>query len=1744
MYPRTIYVQPAAMPLLMRKGIRFLTFLFVLMVSLHATGQDYSNKGKDFWVIYTGHIDGTTSRMALYITSQYNATGTLSVAGNNLPFTVTANQITTLRLTNTSTPANSLAYNAQVVGIGTNKGIHIVADTPIVVYAHILNSARSGSTLVLPTKVLGREYYVSGYASNPGNNSRSEFAVVATEDNTQVEITPKQTDGNNTYPANTPFQVTLNRGDVFQYQTANQGDLTGTFIKSVATTGSPCKPIAVFAGSTWTAMGCGSASSGDNLYQQLFPLVSWGQYYITAPMKLRSYDIFRVLVKDPTTQVTVNGTPLPLGTLINNSYYEFNTQGNNTPRIITSDKPVCVVQYLITQGCDGVNSDPEMIILNPIEQTLSDITVLSARNDLTPPNTNITRHFLNIIIRTAGLTSLRIDGLPYTATPVAIGTTGYSYLQEEVTTSTLTNPTHRAVSDSGFVAIAYGYGNVESYGYNAGTNVRDLYQYVSVQNQYATVTFPAACKSSPFYFSMVFPYQPTSISWRFSGLFTDVTIPNPVYDNTFIVNGKQLYEYKLPTPYTINTAGSYPIRVIANNPTPDGCSGEQQIDYILQVFDPPLADFTTTPVCFPNPVQFTENNNTGGRPIISRYWDFGDASTAINSNPAHTYLAPGTYNARFALITDVGCLSDTTSHIVTVSPLPTASIAGTVAVCQNGTAPAISFTGASGTAPYTFTYTINGGAPLTVTSTGNVATVNAPTAVPGTFTYTLVSVQDASPATCSQLQTGTAVVTVNPLPTATITGNTAVCENATSPLVTFTGATGTAPYTFTYTINGGTPLTVTTTAGNSVTVPVPTAAPGTYIYSLINVTDGTATACTQNQTGSVTIQVNPLPTATISGTTEQCENGSSPQISFTGATGPAPYTFYYRINGGPLLNVTSTGNTATVTVPTAVPGTFVYSLVSVTDGSTTTCSNLQTGTATVIIHPLPTADYAVSNPQCPGIPVNFTDQSSPNVGNLVGWSWNFGDPASGAANTAAVQNPVHTYMASGTYTVTLTVTNDKGCVSNVLTRQIIIRAKPEAGFILPDVCLNDTYAQFNDTSNVASPSAIAAWLWNFGDPGSGVNNTAVTQNPQHSYTAVGNYPVELVVTSSHGCKDTVLTQLYVNGSFPVANFTVNAPTTLCANDSVAITEASTVFPGNITKVEIYWDNAGQPTVFDTDDVPFTGKLYKHLYPNFQAPLTRVFTIRYRAYSGGVCVNDVLKNITVNAAPRVQFTTVPDICLDAVPYQITQATELGGVPGSYLFTGPGVSATGLFTPSVAGPGTHTIKYLYTSSTGGCMDSITQTIHVYAPPVAVFTVSSPLCETKTVTFSTTSSTPEGTLTSWIWDFGDGSPLLTALNGNPVTHTYTNWGDYDVRLTVVTSNGCVSTAALTRIHVNPQPRPGFSFPPHICLPNANAVFTNLSSIADNTESSFSYLWNFGDPGSGVVNTSTGINPSHTYISTGPFAVNLQVTSGAGCVKDTTIALTTIRNQPLAAFTTDKPEVCLADPIRFTDATNPMGGITNQWFWTMDNGGNDNRAAFSYTYTTAGTYNVSLYTINSFGCRSTTFTAPVTIHPYPVVDAGPDRLVLEGGQITLNPTVSGNDLTFLWTPNQYFSGSNTVQQPIVLGVDDITYTLAVTARGGCISTDQVFVKVLKKPDVPNIFSPNGDGIHDKWVILYLDSYPGCTVDIVNRYGQPVYHSVGYTISWDGKVNGKEVPVGTYYYVIDPKNGRAKIAGYVDVIR
>ena len=2193
--------------------IKKLLLLFVVFTSFAGFSQDFSNKGKDFWVGYGYHqimTAGNAQEMVLYFATDQVTNITISIPGNGYSQTLTSpagnNVLTSVPIPKTG--PQDARLNTEGL---SSKGIHITSDKAMVAYAHVYNASVSGATILFPTNTLGKEYYSVNYKNTSNSNNANCFFYVVAADTgaTTVEITPTaNTTGG--WIANNTYTVNLTQGQVYNVMgvltnNANpfQGvDLTGSRVKSISSGTGGCKRVAVFSGSGRISISCNNgSSSSDNYMVQAFPKTAWGKKYLTVPAAgNQGYNIYRVCVLDPSTVVKVNGIPTALA-LQGGFYYEISQ--TNQPQLIEGDKPILVAQYFSSQGSCGNGTypqwpgDPEMIYLSPVEQNIAKVLWNATPNNL------ILSHYFNVVIKNAGtaVSSFRVDGIaPSASFANHPQDPGYVYLQQSVTVGP-----HIIQSDSGFNAIAYGFGNAESYGYNAGTNIRDLYNFITPINPLNISLDPSACTGTPFYFSVTFPFQPTSLNWDFHNYFPTVYDAAPVYDTTYMIGSQQVWRYKLPNPYTYSPANfnpGYPVTITAGTTSPEGCGNTLERDFNLAVYDPTPATigyihsgcitdsvafkdssnypspvysykwywdfgdgtfgntknpkhlytapgtytvrfsmisnvgcisdtatkqivvtavpsakfgisnpvcaglpvtftdssvafapsiltkwywdfgdgntlvattnanqvhsypawgpftaklkvetnsgcqsayfnkpFTVNPIpfvnftmpagiCLPadsahffdvstiadgtqagfnylwnfgdppsapnntsvlkNPAHFytttgpfsinlqvtsaagcvhdttrilsnvyaqahadftvnaanclntatsfTDNSNGSGNPINTYFWDFGDASGINNlQNPTHTYATAGIKTVKHWINTTVGCTSDTMTKTITINPLPTATITGTTTVCVNAPSPNITFTGAGSTAPYTFTYTINGGANQTVTTTaGNSVTVAVPTTVTGTFVYTLVSVQDGSSTTCSQLQSGSATVTVNPLPTATITGTTAVCLNAASPLITFTGAGGVAPYTFTYTLNGGANQNITTVAGNSVTITAPTNTAGTYTYSLVSVQGSGSTLCSQNQSGSAVITVNPLPTGTISGTTAVCVNAPSPNITFTGAGGTAPYTFTYKINGGANQTITTvSGNTVTLAAPTTVAGVFTYTLVSVQDGSTTLCSQSQAGSAVITVNPLPTAtisgsttvclgalvnitftgaagtapytftytlngganqtittvsgnsvtiaaptgtagiytytlisvqdgsstacnqaqsgtavvtvnpsptgtitgttavclnaaspvitftgangtapytftyningganlavsttignsvtinapttvagtftytlvnvqdgsptqcnqsvlgsavitvnplptaNFTYSLPSCETRTITFTDNSVANAGTLNTWTWNFGDPGSGASNTSTLQNPTHSFAASGTYTVTLTVGSNNSCNSPQVTKQVVINARPQAGYIVPQVCLSDTYAQFTDTSHIAT-GTITGWAWNFGDPGSGAANTSALQNPTHSYTAVGSYTVRLIVTSNNGCKDTISHSFIVNGSNPVSDFTVSNANSLCANDTVSITNASSVFPGVITKIEIYWDNVGAPATFITDNAPTPGKVYKHLYPNFQAPLTKNFMIRFRAYSGGVCVNDKLRIITVNAAPKVQFNAIPNACLDAAPFQITQATEIGGVPGSAVFSGPGVSSTGLFNPALVGPGTYTIHYTYTSTAGGCTDSASKQITVLAAPVADYTFSTPDCETKSVTFTDASNTPVGTLNAWTWNFGDGTPSVIVNSSAPLNHVFAASGSYTVTLKVTTNNGCNSVVKTQTVVVSPQPRPNFTMPASLCLPTANVQFTNTSSISDGTENSFTYLWDFGDPASGIANSSVAKNPSHPYITAGPFSVKLQVTSGAGCIQDTTIQLSAIHPQPVADFTMNKTGVCLKDNVTFTDRSNGLDGTVNQWHWDYGDGTTGpNSPVTTYTYLTANTYTVSLFVVNSQGCNSDTFHAQFTVYAYPVVDAGPDKAVLEGGSVVLQSVVTGNSLQYLWTPNLYLN-DNTVAAPVASNLlTDMTYTLLVTAQGGCSASDQVFVKLLKAPRIPNTFTPNNDGINDVWVIEYLNTYPNNRVQVFTRTGQLVFESHGYSKPWDGTFNGKPLPFDTYYYIIEPNNGRKPMTGYVTILK
>jgi len=463
-----------------------------------------------------------------------------------------------------------------------------------------------------------------------------------------------------------------------------------------------------------------------------------------------------------------------------------------------------------------------------------------------------------------------------------------------------------------------------------------------------------------------------------------------------ILTAGSTYAWTVPAEAVITSGGTGPnnntitvnfgtkngnVSVVETNGS--GCAGSRADLPIGLVGCGLNADFSanTTIICNGNNVIFT-NLSTGTTGSTTYSWNFGSGAspaTATGMGPhTVTYTTTGTKTISLS-VTEGWTDTETKNNYLTVNPLPTATIAGSATICQNSGQPGITFTGSGGTRPYTFTYNINGGGNSTVTTTlvSNSATVLAPTTTAGNFVYNLISVRDGTISACTQAQSGNATIIVNPLPNATISGTTSVCQNAGAPVITFTGSGGTTPYIFTYNINGGSNTTVSTTSGSStVAITAPTTSSGTYVYNLVSVMDGSTTTCSQNQTGSATVTINPLPTATVTGTTAVCRNAPEPYITFTGSGGAAPYSFTYNINGGANQTITTTvGNSISLPVATSATGSYTYNLVSVEDGPSTECFRSVTGSATVTVNPLPTANITGTTAVCQNAPqptITFT----------------------------------------------------------------------------------------------------------------------------------------------------------------------------------------------------------------------------------------------------------------------------------------------------------------------------------------------------------------------------------------------------------------------------------------------------------------------------------------------------------------------------------------------------------------------------------------------------------------------------------------------------------------------------------------------------------------------------------------------------------------------------------------------------
>lgn len=621
-------------------------------------------------------------------------------------------------------------------------------------------------------------------------------------------------------------------------------------------------------------------------------------------------------------------------------------------------------------------------------------------------------------------------------------------------------------------------------------------------------------------------------------------------------------------------------------------------------------------------------------------------------------------------------------------------------------------------------------------------------------------------------------------------------------------------------------------------------------------------------------------------------------------------------------------------------------------------------------------------------------------------------------------------------------------------------------------------------------------------------------------------------------------------------------------------------PNGMPKLQMRWGNGyqecepTQPTLLNTaGELSFirNGDYHKAritydrgnitLSINGKQYLTGFQTFNFTGYFGFTAGTG--NNFDIHSIKNVQiFTDMPQseagngatICSGAT-------AQIGLATPNPIYTYNWLPATGLDNPKIVNPKvtlTHNGPkplvqkyYMYTefAAIPGC--SSVDSIEVVVNPVPNVSIStSGICFNDTMKIVPKTNWPDSIAQTlkWLWNFND--PLASPANNQsslPIgMHKYANAGSYNVGVTTTTREGCVQTLSLP-VAVRPVPPAAFS------IANSGAVCVNepvllVQRVNAGTKGSTSIVLDVmaGGP---VLNFNKLFAPGDTirinYRQAGivegkPFYLtkwrNIDSFGCAGEAVDTLV----FRAQPKPVINSQSG-VCLDVPPFQFPGGNETTGIAGTGYFT-GNGIVNPTGTFNPRLAGAGQHTIRYIYAASNGCIDTA-SSSFAVFALPAIDAGPNKFLLPGGYVVLEGSSNLPAASILWSPPTALSNA-TVLKPEARPTTDILYKLLVTSQQGCKATDSVWVKALPPLKIPNAFSPHlADGINDVWVIKNLDLFPNAVTIVYDRYGREVYKSEGYNRPWDGKRNGVLVPVGVYYFLIDPKNGNKTYVGSVTLL-
>ncbi|MDX2245624.1 MAG: PKD domain-containing protein [Bacteroidia bacterium] len=647
----------------------------------------------------------------------------------------------------------------------------------------------------------------------------------------------------------------------------------------------------------------------------------------------------------------------------------------------------------------------------------------------------------------------------------------------------------------------------------------------------------------------------------------------------------------------------------------------------------------------------------------------------------------------------------------------------------------------------------------------------------------------------------------------------------------------------------------------------------------------------------------PLQAQVTSDFTSNAQSGCSPlTVQFTNLSSGPITSYLWDFGNGNTSNLPNPG------VIYVTPGTYTVTL-TVSDGSASDVM-VKTGFITVFQDPAANFGASVTN-GCAPLPVLFNDLTTLGNAPITSWVWDFGD-----GNVSNLPTPVHTYGAPGSYDVTLVVTDANGCTSSLLQPNLInVSTPPSVNYTWTGNtgCQIPFSVTFNST---VAPAGAYTYLWDFGD-----GATSSQSNPIHTYNTAGNYTIVLIATDPNGCADTLVDPNAIQLQFPVAGFFASN-TNACTGEGVSFLNTSSGASSYI------WD-FGDGTVV-------TGPSPTHVYNS-----TGTYTVTLYASNSVGCSDTLVRTayITVNPSPTALFSsTDPTGC--GVPFVVDFNDLSSGNPVAWFWDfGDGNTATAQNPSHVYNaPGFYAVT-LAVENSFGCTDTLVQPAYVQiVRPTADFvpdTVSG--CIPLTVDFLDLSFSPNDTIVTWIWDFGDGG---TSFQQSP-SHVYSAVGQFTVSLVVITASGCRDTTVYQYIEAGIPPTVNFTANPVVVCAGTPVDFIDQSNLGTG------WTWNFGDGGFSNLQ-----NPSYTYSDTGTFDVTL-ITEYFGC-RDTLTqpGLITVLG-PIADFIFTPTTGCDTPlTVSFFDQSI----APDSWFWDFGDGATSNLQNPTHTYTTLGSYTITL--------------------------------------------------------------------------------------------------------------------------------------------------------------------------------------------